>query len=126
MYLFVMKLKRVMRLGYENYKLDLLKAFDFLSSFKYEVVDQRSDGSFFAYGVILTGSKVKTIRIYHEFIEQQLIVTLQIGNEYYTTLEINRKINAINEGDLNPKGDDYLDALMMNALIVRKVIEENR
>jgi len=121
-----MKLKRVMRLGYENYKLDLQKAFDFLSPFKYEVVEQRSDGSFFAYGVILTGNKVKTIRIYHEFIEQQLIVTLQIGNEYYTTLEINRKINALNEEDLNPKGDDYLDALMMNALIVRKVIEENR
>jgi hypothetical protein len=76
------------------------------------------------YSIRLTGKKVKTIRIYHEFIEQQLIITLQINHDYLTTLEINKKINAVKDEDLKPKGDDYLDSLDANAQVIRKVLEE--
>jgi len=114
-----------MRNGYENYEFDLHKSFDFLLPYIAEIVEERSDGSFYVYCIRLSENKVKTIRIYHEFAEQQLLITLQINHDYFTTLEINRKINAVKDEDLRPKGDDYLGALYSNAQVIKRIVEED-
>ena len=66
-----------------------------------------------------------SIRIYHEFIEQQLIVTFKLGNDFQTTIEFNRKNNIVNENDLKPNGDDYLSALASNAEIIKMILQTN-
>ncbi len=113
-----------MRKGYENYEFDLHKFFDFLIPYIAEIVEERSDGSFYVYCIRLSENKVKTIRIYHEFAEQQLLITLQINNDYFTTIEINRKINVVKDEDLRPKGDYYLAAFSANAQVIKKMVEE--
>lgn len=115
-----------MRNGYENYAKDLHTVLDFLSGFTDEILEEKTDGSFYVFCIKLVNTAVKTIRFYHEFIEQQLIITLQIGDDFITTLELNKRISAMNEEDLIPKGDNYLDALHNNAIFIKNIVVGHR
>jgi hypothetical protein len=111
-----------MRKGYENYEEQLEKTLGFLSEYLSEEIERRTDGSFYVLSLKTINTTVKSIRVYHEFIEQQLIVTLQIGEEFKTTLELNKILHLFKEEELKPEGDDYLNALQKNAFVIRKVM----
>lgn len=115
-------MKDLMRIGYENYITDFKNIFQFLTAYDYVNVENRTDGSFFLYSIKLNNSKIKSIRFYHEFIEQQLLVTLFINNNYRTTLELNIEKNYYSEKDLKPNGDDYINALKNNAEIIKLLL----
>ena len=110
------------RKGYENYKEDLHHIFDLIFRQNFEIVEERTDGSFYAYSVKLFNSRINSIRVYHEFIENQLIVTLNIGNDFLTTLELNKRIGAFKDSDLKPNGEEYLSALSKNAEIIKGML----
>jgi hypothetical protein len=112
----------LMRKGYENYEEQLEKALGYLSEYLVEEIERRADGSFYVLSLKTINTPVKSIRVYHEFIEQQLIVTLQIGEEFKTTLELNKNLHLFKDEELKPEGDDYLNALQKNALVIRKVM----
>ena len=113
------------RKGYENYSLNLESVFGFLSNYNSKTIEVRTDGSFYTCTISISHSYLHSIRIYHEFIEQQLIVTLKLGNDFQTTIEFNRKNNIVNENDLKPNGDDYLSALASNAEIIKMILQTN-
>ena len=115
-------MKSQMRKGYENYEGQLEKTFGFLSEYRGEEIERRTDGSFYVLSLKTTNTPVKSIRVYHEFIEQQLIVTLQIGEEFKTTLELNKNLQLFKDEELKPKGDDYLNALQKNAQVIKKIM----
>ncbi|MEO0065355.1 MAG: hypothetical protein RI983_681 [Bacteroidota bacterium] len=115
-----MKIK--MRNGYENYESDFKNILQFLSAYDFIIDDNRTDGSYYLYSIKLNNSKIKSIRFYHEFIEQQLLVTIMINDNYYTTLELNKNKKYYNEKDLKPNGDDYINALKNNAEIIKMLL----
>ena len=93
--------------------------------FEYKVVENRSDGSFFTLTLLIENCIIKTISYYYEFIEQQLIVTMQINGQYYTTLEMKDMFDVkFSRVDLIPKGDDYKNALRNNAKLIRIVLDK--
>lgn len=110
------------RKGFENYKEELHNIFDLICGQDFEIIEERTDGSFYAYCVKLFNSRIYTIRIYHEFIENQLIITLNIGNDFITTLEINKRIGAFNDNELKPNGVEYLSALLKNAELIKGMV----
>lgn len=118
-------MKSLMRQGYENYEEQLEKALGFLSEYLCEEIERRTDGSFYVLSLKTTNTPVKSIRVYHEFIEQQLIVTLQIGEEFKTTLELNKNLHLFKDEELKPEGDDYLNALQKNAQVIKKVMADS-
>lgn len=119
------KMQHHYRKGYENYSLHLESVFGFLSNYNSKTIEERTDGSFYTCTIQISHSYLQSIRIYHEFIEQQLIVTLKLGNDFQTTIEFNRKNNVVNENDLKPNGDDYLNALTSNAEIIKLILQTN-
>ena len=118
-------MKSLMRKGYENYEEQLEKALGFLSEYLCEEIERRTDGSFYVLSLKTTNTPFKSIRVYHEFIEQQLIVTLQIGEEFKTTLELNKNLHLFKDEELKPEGDDYLNALQKNAQVIKKVMADS-
>ena len=112
----------LMRKGYENYEEQLEKTLGFLSEYLSEEIERQTDGSFYNLTLKITNTTVKSIRVYHEFIEQQLIVTLQIGEEFKTTFELNKSLHLFKDEELKPEGDDYLNALQNNAHVIKKVM----
>lgn len=93
-----------------------------MSEYLSEEIERRTYGSFYVFSQKKTNTPVKFIRVYHEFIEQQLIVTLQIVEEFKTTLELNKILHLFKDEELKPEGDDYLNALQKNAHVIRKVM----
>jgi hypothetical protein len=93
-----------------------------LSEYLSEEIERQTDGSFYNLSLKITNTTVKSIRVYHEFIEQQLIVTLQIGEEFKTTFELNKSLHLFKDEELKPEGDDYLNALQNNAHVIKKVM----
>jgi hypothetical protein len=118
-------MKSLIRKGYENYEEQLEKALGYLSEYLCEEIERRTDGSFYLLSLKTKNTPVKSIRVYHEFIEQQLIVTLQIGEEFKTTLELNTNLHLFKDEELKPEGDDYLNALQKNAQVIKKVMADS-
>lgn len=112
----------LMRVGYENYITDFKNIFHFLTAYDFNIIENKTDGSFFLYSIKLNNCKIKSIRFYHEFIEQQFLVTLLINNNYRTTLELNKEKNLFSEKDLKPNGDDYINALKNNAELIKSLL----
>ena len=109
----------IIRQGYEHYENDLLESLSFLKNYAYEVIEQRTDGSFYTYTVALKDCAVEMVRYYYEFIEQQLIVTINMSGVRKTTLMLNKEMNlGFSMADMYPEGDNYQNALKGNAAII--------
>ncbi len=118
-------LNMIIRQGYEHYENDLIESLSFLKNYDHEVIEQRTDGSFYAYTVTIQGNKLGLIRYYYEFIEQFLKVTLQINGENTTTLDLNQKLNlGYKKSDLFPVGDEYQRVLQNTASIIQRVLKK--
>jgi hypothetical protein len=114
----------IIRQGYEHYENDLIESLSFLKNYDHEVIEQRTDGSFYAYTVTIQGNKLGLIRYYYEFIEQFLKVTLQINGENTTTLDLNQELNlGYKKSDLFPIGDEYQKVLQNTASIIQRILK---
>jgi hypothetical protein len=109
----------IIRQGYEHYENDLLESLSFLKDYAHEVIEQRTDGSFYTYTVALKDCAVEMVRYYYEFIEQQLIVTINMSGVRKTTLMLNKEMHlGFSMADMYPEGDNYQNALKGNAAII--------
>lgn len=119
-------LNMIIRQGYEHYENDLIESLSFLKDYYHEVIEQRTDGSFYTYTVALKDCAVEMVRYYYEFIEQQLIVTVNINGVCKTTLMLNKEMNlGFSMADMYPEGDNYQNALKCNAAIILYCLKKN-